>query len=273
MEYRIEKVKVDDESLLVIADVLKKTFPDSTKFSLEYLRWQYADNPIGEIVGYNAFYGDILAAHYVTMPIVIVIYGKKRKGLLSLNTATLPEHRGKRLFPILAEKTFEYAKENGYEYITGVANANSTKGFLKNLGFYLIAPLDIKFGFGNNIYSNTDLTCYKDWDEESIKWRMNNPEKKYYCKNNIITSPIGPLGVKGIVGKVDNDLGIKKKLKLRPINLYVGLGADLSKGLYFKIPSFIKHSPFNLIFKDLTGEIPHIKKEDVFFQLMDFDVI
>lgn len=92
-------------------------------------RWQYADNPVGKIVGFNAYMGNLLAAHYVTMPIYMNIEGEKTLGVLSLNTATHPEHRGKRLFTILAEKSYQYAAENGYKFVIGVANAQSTHGF------------------------------------------------------------------------------------------------------------------------------------------------
>lgn len=274
MDYTISQVEVDDKSLLDILDILQKSFPDSTKFSIDYLKWQYAQNPIGNIVGFNAFYGDTLAAHYVAMPITMTLFGVKRKGLLSLNTATHPEHRGKRLFSILADRTYKYAAENGFEYVIGVANANSTHGFLKNLGFYLISPLNIKFGFGNKLFNDKEFQCHRDWNNELIEWRLNNPSNKYYFNNGVITAPLGFGGFKGIVGYVlSNKINVKDKCYFRPINLYVGLGADLSNGLYFVIPSFVKHSPFNLIFKDLTGNIPIIKKEDIFFQLMDFDVI
>lgn len=272
MEYTYKKVEVDEESLILASEILSTSFPDSNKFSIDYLRWQYAENPNGNIVGFNAFYGDLLAAHYVTMPITMVLFGKETKGLISLNTATHPDHRGKGLFTILAEKTFEYAKENGFDFVTGVANANSTHGFLKKLGFYLISPLEVKFGLGRNIYSDKKNNCYRNWNKELLDWRLNNPSNNYSFKNNIIFSPLGPIGVKGLLGKVNIDLDFKYKFILRPINLYVGLGADLSKGLYFKIPSFIKHSPFNLIFKDLTGNLPIIEKGDIFFQLLDFDV-
>lgn len=272
MEYTYKKVEVDEESLNIALEILKTSFPDSKKFSIDYLRWQYAENPIGNIVGFNAFYEDALAAHYVAMPISMTLFGKERKGLLSLNTATHPDHRGKRLFSILADKTYKYAAENGFDYVIGVANANSTHGFLKNLGFYLISPLEVKFGLGCKVYSDKKNNCYRNWSNDLLNWRLKNPSNKYSFKNNILFSPIAPVGVKGLLGKVDFEMDLKTKNRFRPINLYVGLGANLSKGLYFKIPSFIKHSPFNLIFKDLTGNLPEIKKEDVFFQLLDFDV-
>ncbi len=56
------------------------------------------------------------------------------------------------------------------------------------------------------------------------------------------------------------------------LNLYVGLGDKVCKS-FFKLPSFIKRSPFNLIFKDLSnGELPQMTTENIVFHLLDFDV-
>ena len=125
-DYRIEQVRVDQVALREILQLMQLAFEGhAEKFNFDYMKWQYADNPVGAIVGFNAYMGDELAAHYVTLPIYMNIDGKKTLGLLSLNTATHPEHRGKRLFTILAERTYQYAAENGYMFVIGVANANT----------------------------------------------------------------------------------------------------------------------------------------------------
>lgn len=273
MEYRIEKVNVDESSLREILRLLHLVFNNRIdKFSFEYLKWQYADNPVGPIVGFNAFLGDLLAAHYVTMPIYMNVDGKKTLGVLSLNTATHPEHRGKRLFTILAEKTYEYAAENGYKFVIGVANANSTHGFIKHLGFKLVGPLNFKVGVGQNLYQRKGFTFTSCWDKETIEWRLKNPSMEYYKNGEMIVSPIKP-GFKKLVYHDQSGLVSLNKLRCRPFNLYIGFGADLSKGIYCGIPKFIDHSPFNLIFRDLTGgALPEVTKDNILFELIDFDV-
>ena len=273
MDYRIEQVKVDEASLQEILELMILAFEGhADKFNLEYMRWQYADNPVGKIVGFNAYMGDVLAAHYVTMPIYMNIEGKKTLGVLSLNTATHPEHRGKRLFTILAEKTYEFAAENGYKFVIGVANAQSTHGFLKHLRFKLIGPLTFKIGMGQNIYQRTDYTYTRYWDKEIMDWRLKNPSMEYYKNGYMIVSPIKP-GFKKLVYHDKAGLVSLKKLHGRPFNLYIGYGADLSKGVYCGIPKFVEHSPFNLIFRDLTnGTLPEVTKDNILFELIDFDV-
>ena len=70
------------------------------------------------------------------------------------------------MFTILAERTYQYAAENGYRFVIGVANAQSTHGFIKNLDFKLIGPLDFKIGLGMNIYPQCDYTFTRYWDQE-----------------------------------------------------------------------------------------------------------
>ena len=272
-EYRIEQVKVDTAALNETLQLMQMAFVGhAEKFSFDYMKWQYADNPVGPIVGFNAYWGSVLAAHYVAMPIYMKIKGKKTLGVLSLNTATHPEHRGKRLFTILAERTYQYAAENGYKFVIGVANAQSTHGFLKHLKFKLIGPLTFKVGTGTIIYPKNEYTFTRYWDKEIIEWRLRNPSMKYYKNGDIIVSPIKP-GFKKLVYHDSEGLISLNKLYGRPFNLYIGYGADLSKGVYCGIPKFIEHSPFNLIFRDLTnGSLPEVTKDNILFELIDFDV-
>lgn len=273
MDYRIEQVKVDDAALREILQLMQLAFDGhAEKFNLEYMRWQYADNPVGKIVGFNAYMGDVLAAHYVTMPIYMNVNGQKTLGVLSLNTATHPKHRGKRLFTILAERTYEYATENGYKFVIGVANAQSTHGFLKHLKFRLIGPLTFKVGMGQNIYQRTNYTYSRYWDKVIMDWRLKNPSMEYYKNGDMIVSPIKP-GFKKLVYHDKDGLVSLNKLHGRPLNLYIGYGADLCKGIYCGVPKFVEHSPFNLIFRDLTnGTLPEVTKDNILFELIDFDV-
>lgn len=80
---------------------------------MEVLHWQYKDNPDGPAVGFNAWHGEELAGHYVTIPLKAMVNGTVEKGLLSLNTATHPAHHGKGLLTKLAKTTYALAAEKG----------------------------------------------------------------------------------------------------------------------------------------------------------------
>src|ERR1700754_5049888 len=122
MSYQLIPVETTTDKLQAYAHLLSAVFTDTSKFTFDFLRWQYADNPVGKVVGYDAYLGDELAAHYVTIPVLYTLDGQEKKGLLSLNTATDPKPQGKGLFTQLASKTYELAAEMGYEFVIGVAN-------------------------------------------------------------------------------------------------------------------------------------------------------
>lgn len=276
--YNIKYGEYNGELLNKLVDLFSASFPKADKFSFEFLDWQYIQNPNGKVVSFNAFTEDgTLAAHYATIPIQMIINGNKERGLLSLNTATHPDHQGHRLFTTLADKTYQYAKNNGYKYVIGVANANSTHGFLKYLGFYMVAPLDFKIGIGDIFQSEVPLNInHIFYDEEILKWRLHCPQYNYSALGNTIYGNRNEPCFHTAVAKIPTcvkleSLALRKTFDI--FNIYIGLGANTRNGLYFNIPKFIKRSPFNLIFKDLTeGELPKITKDNIFFQLLDFDV-
>lgn len=271
-------MSVSEDSIEEVKKLLQITFPNrADKFSFDYLKWQYADNPRGNVIAYNAYAEDgSIAAHYAVIPIEMIIDGKRTKGVLSLNTATHPDHRGQRLFTILAERTYDKAKELGRKFVIGVANANSTHGFLKNLDFNLLAPLEVKVGIGSP-YLNPDLTekNYILYDEDTMKWRLNCPFFNYSERGNTIYGKLNKPLFHTAVARVPNGINVNKlDLKTASIVfcLYIGLGCKVSN-FYFNLPKFIKRSPFNLIFKDMSdGELPKMTSENIFFQLLDFDV-
>jgi len=280
MEYSvsIKPIDVNGESLVEIHQYLKNVFPDNAKFTFDFVKWQYTQNPLGTMKGFNALVDNQIVSHFAALPINMNLFGQERKGLLCINVSTYPEYRGQKLFSKVGQSTVEYAKNNGYDFLIAVPNANSTHAFLKYFDFYLISTLTVKVGFGKNIYPDKKFNGYKTWDSKQLEWRLNNPTNKYYsCDNDIISTPISFFAKtlsKLQAGNADNkETVLNNHAFFRPVNLYVGLGADTSKGFYFNIPSFIKRPPFNLVFKDLTGEIPTIKKEDVFIQLIDLDTI
>ncbi|MBE0637404.1 MAG: GNAT family N-acetyltransferase [Bacteroidales bacterium] len=282
-EYRFETIDLSEKGIRETSDLLTSVFGPTAGLSPSFIDWEYNQNPTGKAVGFNAWMGEVLAAHYVTQPLVADFEGKKTRGLLSLNTATHANHRGKKLFTILADKTYERGLELGYEFVIGVANANSTPGFLKNLGFSLICPLDVKFGIGAPNIGKTLAADYsRHWDKDSLKWRLANPKLKYEIKKTnthfIVFAPTGKYGIRAVIGifplsSFPEMLSLPSRRGINPANIWMGLDDQLNwQGkLFFNFPDHLKPSPLNLIFKDLTGKnrIPdasHFK-----FMSIDFD--
>lgn len=275
MEYGINNIKNDDDSLIELQHFLQTVFPHTSRFTLDFLRWQYRQNPLGEMEGFNAWDEGKIVSHFAGLPIVMNLFGEERRGLLCINVSTHPAYQGRKLFKTLGERTMEYAKHKGYDFMIAVPNANSSHTFLKYLGFYLISPLTVKVGIGNKIYPDRKFKCYKSWNEDQYRWRLSSPANKYSYSDGSLFSPISFFAK--TISKISLFNSVAEEssqnIGLRPLNLYIGLGADTSRRLYMNMPSFIKRPPFNLVFRDFTGEIPTITKEDIFIQLIDLDTI
>lgn len=275
MEYVYKRVVPTIEKLEEYSNFLSLVFSKESKFTASFLKWQYCDNPFGTVVGYDTYFEDKLVAHYVTIPVQYYIFGALTKGLLSLNTAVHPSHQGKGLFTKLANKTYDEAIKLGYEFIIGVANQNSTPGFINKLGFQLISPLEVKIGIGkmfNNPINLFKLSPIRN--EAFVKWRLLNPSKTYLSSNHEVYVEVKKNWLYAQLISLPKNHKFSGKLTVvKPIfKLLIGKGiAQKEGGLYFYLPSIFKPSPLNLIFKDLTGKISIIGKDDVFFELIDFD--
>lgn len=275
-DYKIELLDFDDGdiSLQKIVDLQNIVYEGTHTFHLEPFRNWYLNNPLGKVISFNAFYKEELVAHYACSPYKMLIDGREVLGLFDLATVTHPNHRGKGLFKLLAKTTYDYAKQQGYEFVLGVANANSFPGYMKYFPFTFVDQLPVRIGFGTNICKEGDKMFSVSWDQQTLDWRRTCCKGNYWREKNSIVGNYNRF-VQTLMGVFDadvlGDFGPLKKTSIKP-KLYVGLGAKF-KGIYFRVPRWVKHSPFNLIFLDLTdGTLPKITKDNVFFQLFDFDV-
>jgi len=277
MDYEIKQILFDDgdTSLKQLVDLQNIVYEGKHTFTIGGFRQWYLNNPNGKVISFNAFCGEELVAHYACIPYKMEIEGRIVTGLFDMATVTHPNHRGKGLFKKLAQTTYDYAKEQGFEFVLGVANANSFPGYMKYFPFTFVGQLDVKMGLGTEIECDGEKTYRVYWDKTSFDWRLNTCKANYSRKKNAILGQYNSLA-QTFMGSypnafLDNTNAQDKHWSFRP-KLYVGLGAK-TKSLYFKVPKFIKRSPFNLIFLDLTeGKLPPITKDNIFFQLFDFDV-
>lgn len=277
MEYEIKQLLFDDEdvSLQKVVNLQNIVYEGTHTFSVKGFRQWYLNNPMGKVISFNAFYGEELVAHYACIPYKMEIEGRIVTGLFDMATVTHPEHRGKGLFKKLAQTTYDYAKEHGFEFVLGVANANSFPGYMKYFPFTFVGQLEVKMGLGTKIKCDGEKTYKVYWDKDSFKWRLKTCKANYSRVGDSIVGRYNSM-VQSFMGSYDssflNTTDVQNKhWGFRP-RLYVGMGAKF-KSLFFKVPKFIKRSPFNLIFLDLTdGKLPPITKDNLFFQLIDFDV-
>lgn len=281
---RIQPITLDSDALWRYSELLKACFPVSKqnhlKFSESTLKWLYIENPDGPAIGFDAFDGDTLVAHYVCIPTVILHKGRHLRGLLSLNTATLNRAQGKGLFSKLATLTFNSAKLLGYQYVYGIANHNSTHGFVNRLGFTLISPLEASIGFGHEIPETPkpfeELSFRRVWTPQTIEWRCANPANPiYHQKVDDCTRFYSKTQIPGLSVHANLPLAPPptcRALQASNLRLFIGLSNSYRQYLRWNIPQKLRPSPLNFIFKSLTDQQvqPHHSTSTLNF--LDFDV-
>ena len=142
-------------------------FPKS-KLQSNYLKWLYFSNPLGGVVGFDAITDGIVVAHCAFIPTRV----GESIGLLSLNVATHPSYQSQGLFQKLVKLTIETWRQD-YDFIIGVANAQSAKIFIKRLGFREIGRLNLRFG---ELHRSIDGA--RAWTMEDVNWRINSPRQR-----------------------------------------------------------------------------------------------
>ena len=244
------------------------------RFTDEVFRFWYLSNPEGKAISYNAFDNGVMVAHQSFIPEKMLVDGNVVRCLRSMAVVTHPDYRGRGVFSELTNAAVEEAKRQGFSFIYAVTNENSFPPFIKHCGFNFVTRLNVKIGFCGSIQKDGKKVFQRYWTKDTLEWRLSY--NNYFRSGKAIYGTYRP-GVRTFMGVLDEGMigkfkGLEEKRTLCP-TLYVGLGAKLPYTL-FNVPKFIKHSPFNLIYKDLTGgKVPVMTRDNVFYQLVDFDVV
>ncbi len=197
--YEFRRIEPTDAYLERCARMLMEVFPHGT-YSAESLRWQYRDNPAGTVVGHDAIAPDgTIAGHYVLQPLVARVDGVVERGLLSFNTATHPAHQGKGLFTALAERSYTAAASSGYGFVVGVANANSTPGFTRRLGFTLVCALQALVGVRLRTDESRSAQFERTWDDASAAWRAARPNARYRSVGDALYAATPTTGIRALL--------------------------------------------------------------------------
>ena len=284
---QLRPVRHDPEALQQYAGLFALCFAGarrSRRFSLEQLAWLYQHNPDGPALGFDAFDQGQLVAHYVLLPSRIRTASGEMRALLSLNTATHPGWQGRGLFTLLASQALQTAREQGFGAAYGVANANSTPGFVRKLGFTLIAPLQAQVGlFRPAPVGATTPACdfERVWTPQSLHWRTHWPANPVQT----VAGPAGSLllqartGMPGLfatdqrIFQADAKAEPDRRRLAGPLQLFVGLmpAPQQPPGWWIDIPDRLKPSPLNLIFKPLQSGVPVPEAGRMRFGYLDFD--
>lgn len=261
--------------------LFSECFPGVKKYNRNYLEWLYRANPDGEVVGFDAWDGERLAAHYACVPARAEVSGLDVRVLLSLNTATSPQYQGRGLFTKLAEATYAKAISLGYDCVYGVANANSTPGFTRKLNFQLVGPLRAAIGIGSLAidFSKTETINFKRlWSQKALTWRCACPANDIavFKKTDRILCLAPALAGGTVAAYAEMDIlncNPQNENHFSPIRLFIGTVPSKMKGssIYFDIPNRFRPSPLNFIYRSLSGRVASLNSDSVFLNFLDFD--
>lgn len=288
MNYDLRRQTNSSAELEQVTALFRRVWPRNPRFKLPYIEWLYRDNPNGQAIGYNAFYGDTVAAHYVVIPFQVEFEGTARRSALALNTAVDERHRGQGLFRKLADMAHALARDSGVDHIVAIANANSTPTFLRHLGFHLVTPLDVRICLMLPKPSGVavDWQWRRRWRAEDLAWRLRNPSGTYWrspaAAAAACTAIIGTTKYPGVraVLKVESEPELRSEAQRQlpqrttvgPL-LWFGRCPQLTFKAAVDVPMRVRPSPFNFIFHDLGGRGTAPAPERVHVEAADFDVM
>jgi hypothetical protein len=199
---------------------------------------------------------------------------------LSLNTATHPDYQGRGLFTRLAEQTYAQGAEAGYGFVIGVANANSTPGFLRKLAFQEVARLQA--GVLSHVpgrFSDTPLQYQGAWREDLLRWRLANPAGRYASARRgdlfgVWARTHLPFVRCGAFLPGAAETGLPSGVAPFGATLFIGLEPrwDLGRQGFLPVPERLRPSPLNLIWRALGPAAPAALRADaVALNFLDFD--
>lgn len=278
-------VRCDDTAYSEYTDLFAACFPAAHKYNRSYLDWLYRGNPDGQVVGFDARDGDRLAAHYVCIPARAQVGDQEVRVLLSLNTATHPGYQGKGLFTQLAERTYAAGAAAGYDCVYGVANANSTPGFMRKLKFQLVGPLQARVGAGTlgiDFGRLDGVQFRRSWSANALAWRCSSPinpvtMSKKDGQNTFLTPAL--FGSTVLATAEIDEASIADALVETtgsfnsPFRLFIGMIPPIAqrRSLYIDIPHALRPSPLNFIYRSLSERVTALESNTVFFNFLDFD--
>jgi len=273
----IKPAGTSPEQLAAYSRLLSEVFEASPKFTPQAIAWRYRDNPAGAVVGADAWSGETLAAHYVTCPLWATVEGRRLHGLLSMNTATHPDFQGQGLFTRLAQATYDQGRAAGYDFVIGVANANSTPGFLRKLEFQHVASL--KAGVlvsAPRRFDDAPVQYAGDWSPELLTWRLANPAARYGVgKSGALTGVFAQTHLPFVKCAAFVETGVEPRPG-RPLGpaLFIGLEPrlDFTRQGFFDLPERFRTSPLNVIWRPLGEAAPaRLDPDRVALNFLDFD--
>ena len=258
-------------------------FPGAHKFSVEFLRWQYYDNPVGAPLGCNISDGTQLVGHLTGIPIEVTLRGEARLVTVIMNIAVHPAYRGRGLIKTLTEHVIDQSAARGHAGVIGVANQNSVAAFEHKLGFQNIAGLAAHIEWlPHRIVlprAVEDAEFSHRWRDATLTWRMNNPVNPLRVvgasDDSLIiegASTLPGLRARAVIPRAGLTLSASSRALPRPA-VVIGLAprGGLQRRFAVTIPNRLRPSPLRLIYFSHEPAHQPFDAERMLFNFLDFD--
>ena len=218
---------MENLDLRITADLLNDVFKPKTSISVEYLDWQYHENPAGSAcIGYLLEANEQISNYALIPKIFENPLGNKLTLGVGVDLAVSPNSRGKGLFRKTIEKSYEAGIIGNLDGILGVANSQSSPRMTEAMGWRKLPSLDFRllklsrskikletFRLEDNELKKFPLEEFIDfktfthpsgfspiWNEELLKWRLSRPEANYYLHTSesalLVTTKVSIGGIK-----------------------------------------------------------------------------
>jgi hypothetical protein len=280
LQVEVGRIHLSDRALAEASQFLRAVFPHARHLTPAYLRWQYRGNPEGQALGFEARLEGRLIGHVAALPMTGEVEGTARRGALVVNGAVDPRYVRRSVISAITSRLYAQGPGDGFDFLVGVANANSTGAMRRN--WKLIGPLDARIGIGRpaRAASGGPAPSFRRlWSEEAIGWRLADPERRSRARMSRGTlellAPSGRPGVAALLYDGPDEWGLAARAAGggSPLRVWVGLDPSLNwaRSRFIPIPRLLRPSPLNMFFKDLTGGGLAPDPARALFHAIDFD--
>lgn len=265
-----------------VASLVRRVIPRAREIDAEFLAWDYARCPVGPAVGINAYLDGALVGHIAGTPFRARLAGREERGLNLHHAVTDPAHGGRGIFKAFVSAVLEAGAAEGYGFVVGLPNANSTFGVVERLGFQLVRSLDVKLGVGPTPERDDAAPpgFARQWNEAELGWRLARPGARYRVQRRGARAIVfAPAGFPGAVAELGAHASawvpgaLPETRSPGPLRIWAGLdpARSWSRRPYVDLPRRFLPAPLNFVFFDLTGAARRLDPAGLRVDLLDFD--
>ncbi len=133
-----------DADLAASTGLLAAELPDDRFVDDRYLRWLYAENPLGPAIQRSTDENGTRVAHYAIVPQTYRDRNGPVATAFSLNAVVRSGHQRAGHFRTNGLAIYDEAPTHGMKFVIGVANEKSTGAVVKYMGWRLVGPLPVR---------------------------------------------------------------------------------------------------------------------------------